>query len=98
MYPMTETEENTLRVLMAQFRDEDPEGFIAVLMDTLLFKFTDDSIAGIRRKDGDGIPDGLIVVFKGAKPAAWAEKSLVELQQRLAELQKRPPDGETGAG
>lgn len=86
---MTELEENTFRTLCSRFREEQPLQFIECLLECLLIRVEDNSITAYRHKDNEGqIVDGLLVVFKGTKPAAWAEDSLIELQARIKQLQE----------
>lgn len=91
---MTELEENTLRSLLARHREEDPVAFVDLLLQTLLIRLDDNSISGFKHHDDDKIPDALFVVFKGYKPAEWAEQSLVELKDRLKTLTKESEDEE----
>lgn len=86
MARMTELEENTLRSLLSRFREEQPEEFLALVMQTLLIRVEDNSIIAFNHKDDDGIPDATFAVFKGYKPAAWATESLETLKTRLKDL------------
>lgn len=89
MKPMTEADENNLRVLMARLRDERPEDFAAMFVDVMLFRMEDNSLRALRHVDGDEIPDAAVVIFKGVRPASWALKSIEEM--------KKIADGVNGA-
>ncbi len=82
---MTEAEENTLRVLCTQMREQDPRAFMELLFQCLLNRLDDNSISGFKHNEGLEV-DAMFVVFKGVKPAEWAEESLIELTQRIKKL------------
>lgn len=89
---MTEVDENNFRVLLTRFREEKPDEFILLLLQSLMNRLGDNSISAFRHKDDDQIPVGLVVIFKGIKPAAWAEESLLELQGRLKKFAEEQED------
>lgn len=82
---MTEADENNLRSLIGRFREQDPVAFIDLLIQSLLIRLDDNSISGFKHYDDSPVPvsDAMLVVFKGYKPAAWAEESIIDLQKRL---------------
>ena len=99
MWPMTEADENNLRVLIAQMRDESPEEFVTLMMEVLIYRLEPNSIIGIRHKDEDDIPVAMIVVCKGLGPAMIAEKAMADIKVRIGEIQKNkqaPPSDDTG--
>lgn len=93
---MTEADENTLRVLLSEVRETDPERFLEIVVNTLVARAQEDSIQGFTRDDNDGITDSLVVVYRGYRVAGWAEKSLRELEAQL-EQAKAEDTWETGS-
>lgn len=79
MPKMSEAEENNLRVLFARFREEQPQAFIALVLQTVLNRMDDDSIVALRHTDNDEKPDGVIVLFKGPKYVPHADRLIADM-------------------
>lgn len=67
---MKEAEENTLRNLLTRMRQEDPTGFVNLVIDVMLARVGDNQIILMDRFDADDIRDSTIVVGKGVGAAA----------------------------
>jgi hypothetical protein len=86
--PLTEVDENNLRVLMSRLREEDPQRFIDIIFQTVLTRIADpNALVALRQKDnGPEAPTtAVIVIFKGEGPSRWAEESLAEMKLKILE-------------
>lgn len=77
---MKELEENTLRRLLTQFREDSPEEFVALVVSTLLMKVPDDTVVSLEQFDDDNIRTSAILVVKGVKKAGAVIEALMEME------------------
>jgi hypothetical protein len=62
---VTEVDENSLRTLLVRMRQEDPEGFLGVVVSTLMARLGDEKIVTLENFDDDKIRTSAIVVVCG---------------------------------
>lgn len=82
--PLTEVEENLFRNLLARVRNEQPGRFIELFFLSVLAPIeSEEAMVVLRHLDEEEKPDAVVVIFKGPKPAAWADASVVELKRKM---------------
>jgi hypothetical protein len=88
---MQESDENALRRLLAQARNEDPKRFAELFFDCVIARCPENSIGVMRRYDADQKLDAICCVVQGGILAAEVEKVLTMFKTRFDQATVIPP-------